>query len=91
MNVRMRLLQNLANQNIWLNKNICFKGKPPILPNWTKIYKYKMKSRIVKDQVTYEGVCRFLKNALMQLYFTIKKTKCINSDFKILELLSQNL
>lgn len=56
-----------------------------------KIYKYKMKCRIVKDQVTYEGVCRFLKNALMQLYFTIKKTKCINSDFKILELLSQNL
>lgn len=52
-----------------------------------KIYKYKMKCRIV----TYEGVCRFLKNALVQLYFTIKKTKCINSDFKILELLSQNL
>lgn len=24
-----------------------------------KIYKYKMKCRIVKDQVTYEGVCRF--------------------------------
>lgn len=39
-----------------------------------KIYKYKMKCRIVKDQV-----------------ITIKKTKCINSDFKILELLSQNL
>lgn len=24
-----------------------------------KIYKYKMKCRIVKDQVSYEGVCRF--------------------------------
>lgn len=56
-----------------------------------KIYKYKMKCRIVKDQVSYEGVCRFLKNALMQLYFTIKRTKCINLDFRILELLSQNL
>lgn len=33
----------------------------------------------------------FKINALMQLYFTIKETECINSDFKILELLSQNL
>lgn len=34
-----------------------------------KIYKYKMKCRIVKDQVTYEGVCRFFKKRADAIVF----------------------
>lgn len=35
-NCKDKTFTNLANQNIWLNKNICFKSKPLFFPNWTK-------------------------------------------------------
>lgn len=56
-----------------------------------KIYKYKMKCRILNEHVSLEGMRCFLKNALLQLYLTVNKSKCINLNFSILEKLSNSI
>lgn len=96
MNVRIRLLQNLANRNIWLNKNICFKGKPPILPNWTKGGLLLVKDLFndngfktvneIKEKLasTYDFLCKYLmvKTALKKHYSRInmQTTNFVNTN-----------
>lgn len=50
-----------------------------------------MKCRILNEHVSLEGMRCFLKNALLQLYLTVNKSKCINLNFSILEKLSNSI
>lgn len=56
-----------------------------------KIYKYKMKCRVLNDIVTYNGLLCFLKSALAQFYTTVKSAKSIMFNFDILNTLNEKL
>lgn len=56
-----------------------------------KIYKYKMKCRVLNDIVTYNGLLCFLKSALAQFYMTTKSAKSVMFDFEILNTLNKKL
>ena len=56
-----------------------------------KMYKYKMKCRVLNDIVTYNGLLCFLKSALTQFYMTVKSAKSIMFNFDILNRLNEKL
>ena len=56
-----------------------------------KIYKYKMKCRILNENVTNVSLLCFLKNALAQFYLITKLAKSTECDLRIINELSEKL
>ena len=54
-----------------------------------KIYNYKMKCRILNENVTNVSLLCFLENALAQFHFITKLAKSIECDLKIINELSE--
>jgi hypothetical protein len=56
-----------------------------------KLYKYKMKCKILNEIVTFDGAKCFLKNACTHLYLSINLSKCVTCNFDIIKKIIENL
>ena len=56
-----------------------------------KMFKFKMKCKMLEENATSEGLTSFLKSSLVSFFLVNQRAQTVKLDFKILKTLSENL